>query len=73
MKIEIRRRNERVKLASSAINAISLAFFISGIVAPLFEVSEKLQSRAYVWVWILLAILLHFMAQLLLGFLQDEG
>jgi hypothetical protein len=66
-KLRARRQNERLKLASTSLNTLSLA-----IVGAAFIVPGVVTLEAVRWIWIPVAAVLHVSAHAVLRFLKSE-
>jgi hypothetical protein len=66
-KLRARRQNERLKLASTSLNTLSLA-----IVGAAFIVPGVVTLEAVRWIWIPAAAVLHVSAHAVLRFLKSE-
>lgn len=66
----VKRRNERVKLLSSAFDRVSTLIVAGAILAPVFQ-SHSL--TAGIGPWLLAAISLHLGAQGILFFFEEES
>jgi hypothetical protein len=66
-KLRARRQNERLKLASTSLNTLSLA-----IVGAAFIVPGVVTLEAVRWIWIPIAAILHIAAHAVLRFLKSE-
>ncbi|SNB65064.1 hypothetical protein SAMN07250955_104189 [Arboricoccus pini] len=66
-----RRINERLKLLSALLNNGAVAMFAAGLFVPLSQMHEIHVDR-FTMLWLLAAIALHIMGQLVLGRLESE-
>jgi hypothetical protein len=71
-------RNERLKLLASAISNSAVATFVTAIVAPiagwLYGVPSVVSGEGWPLIggaWLLLAVVLHVVAQIILGRLRE--
>lgn len=68
-RIAVKRLSERVKLAANALNNAATVTFGAAVVVPAANGSLSLFTA----VWILLALVLHFLGQATLGLFRDDG
>ena len=69
-KLQTRRRNKRLKLSAAAVDRVSTVVFGGAVLAPIF------QQQPLTWwktgAWVLVGLMLHWLARSLIGRLKEE-
>jgi len=70
-KLHAKRANERVKLLYSTVNALAIGMVGAAFVVPGVTSADALLEPQR-WIWILIAVALHSVAYLIVGWLRSE-
>lgn len=70
-KLAAKRTNERVKLGYTTVNALAIGVLGAAVIVPgVSSVASLLEFQR--WIWLIIAMALHMLAQMIVGLLRSE-
>ena len=66
-------RNEKLKLAVGVVNSFGLALIIAAMIFPFVRLNDfSVLGEPITWAWVILGVILHFVARWFLDFMEAE-